>query len=138
VHDQTRTAREIHHHAAQGFIQRHIGVAIAAQSLFVAHGLGHRLAQRDAHVLDRVVSIDVQIAIGLDVQVDQTMAGDLIEHVVKKANAGVHLALTRAVQVELHPDAGFGGLAADVGVRAFMVWLGWSIGGRRRGDGVGL
>jgi hypothetical protein len=43
------------------------------------------------------------------------MAGDLIEHVVKEANAGVHLALTRAVQVELHPDAGFGGLAADVG-----------------------
>ena len=31
----------------------------------------------------------VQVTIGVDVQIDQAVAGDLIEHVVKKADAGL-------------------------------------------------
>jgi hypothetical protein len=71
VHDQARAARKIDHHAAQGFVQRHIGVAVAADAFFVAHGLVKCLTQRDAHIFHRVVSINMQIAIGLDVEVDQ-------------------------------------------------------------------
>ena len=81
-------------------------------------GLVHRLAQRDADVLDRVVAVDMQVAIGLDVQVDQAVARDLVQHVVEKADAGMQLRLAAAVEVDAHRDAGFGRVAGDLGVRA--------------------
>ena len=57
------------------------------QALLVAHGQRHRLAQGDAHVLDGVVAVDVQVADGVDVEVDQPVASDLVEHVVEEADA---------------------------------------------------
>ena len=51
--------------------------------------LGHRLADGDAAVLGGVVGIDVQIAFGLDVEIDQRMARQLLEHVVEEADAGL-------------------------------------------------
>jgi hypothetical protein len=50
--------------------------------------LCHRLAQRDAHVFHGVVAVDVQVPLGVDVEIDQPVAGDLVEHVVEKADAG--------------------------------------------------
>jgi hypothetical protein len=35
-----------------------------------------------------VVSIDVQITMGLDLQVDQAVTRDLVEHVVEEGHAG--------------------------------------------------
>jgi hypothetical protein len=86
--------------ATECLVQRHIGMAVAADALLVAHRLGHRLAQRDAHVFDRVVAVDVQVAFGLDVQVDQAVAGDLVQHVVEKGDAGGQLGLAGAVKVD--------------------------------------
>ena len=99
VHDQAGPPGKIDHHARQRLVQRHVGVAVAADALLVADRLQHRLAERDADVFDRVVAVDVQVALGLDVQVDQAMAGDLVEHVVEKADAGRELRLAAAVQV---------------------------------------
>jgi hypothetical protein len=45
------------------------------------------LAQRDAHVFHGVMAVDVQIAFGMDTLINQTMAGDLVQHVVKETNA---------------------------------------------------
>jgi hypothetical protein len=42
-----------------------------------------------------VVPVDVQVAIGRDVEVDQAMAGDLVQHVVEKADAGGELGRPR-------------------------------------------
>jgi hypothetical protein len=88
VHDEARTTREINHHAAERFVERHIGMAVAANAFFVAHSFGKRLAQGDAHVFHSVMTVDVQVALGLDVEVNQTMTCDLVEHVVKETNAG--------------------------------------------------
>ena len=87
VHGQARTPGQINHYPGQSFVQWHIGVAVAADAFFVAHGLVHRLAQGDAHVFHRVVAVDVQIAFRLNLQVDQAVASDLVQHVVKKADA---------------------------------------------------
>jgi hypothetical protein len=38
-----------------------------------------------------VVAVDVQVALGLDLEVDQAVAGDLLEHVVEEADAGGEL-----------------------------------------------
>jgi hypothetical protein len=92
-------------------VQRHIGVTVAANTLLVAHGLGKSLAERDAHIFHRVVAIDVQIALGIDIEIDQAVAGDLVQHVVKKTDAGGQFGRTTAVQVDADGDLRFCGVA---------------------------
>ena len=115
VQRQAGAPREVDDHARERFVQRHIGMAIAADALFIAHGTRERLANGDTHVFDRVVAVDVQIALGVHFQVDQAMACDLLEHVVKKTNTGVQAGLARAVEIQAHGDARLGGIAADFG-----------------------
>ena len=112
---QTGPAREIDHHARQRLVQRHIAVAVAGDAALVAHGLGHRHAQRDADVFDGVVAVDVQVALAFDVQVDQAVARHLVEHVVEEADAGGEFALAAAVEVQANPDTGLLGVTADIG-----------------------
>ena len=88
-------------------------MAVAADALLVADGLGDGHAQRNADVLNRVMSVDVQVADGLNVQVDQAVARDLIEHVIEKGNARVELLHAGAVQIDGHPDPGFIGVTGN-------------------------
>ncbi len=115
AHVQPRATREVDHHARQRLVERHVGVAVAAQPLLVAHRLRDRLAERDADVFDRVVAVDVQIAVARDVEVDQPVAGDLVEHVVEEADAGGKLGSPRAVKVQGHTDLRLVGVADYVG-----------------------
>ena len=80
---QSRTAREVDHHARQRFVERHIGVAVTAYAILGAERLDEGLAERDADVLDGVMRVDVQIAPGFDFEVERAMARDLIEHVIR-------------------------------------------------------
>ena len=75
VHGQARPAGEIDHHARQRLVERHVGVAVARQAALVADRLADRHAEGDADVLDGVVAVDVQVALGLDVEVDQCRGG---------------------------------------------------------------
>ena len=90
-------------------------MAVAADAGPVAQGLAHGLAQADAHVLDRVVLIDVQVAAGLDRQIEGRVLGQQREHVVEEAHAGGDLAPAAAVEVRVPGDFGFRRLALDVG-----------------------
>ena len=81
---EARSAGEIHHHARQRLVERHVGMAVAADASLVADRCCHRLAESDADVLDRVMGVDVQVALGLDRQVDRAVAGDLVEHVIEE------------------------------------------------------
>src|SRR5204862_350473 len=60
---ESRPAGEIDHRARQRLIERHVGVAEAAYAGLVAARPGERLPQRDADVLDRVMRVDVQVAL---------------------------------------------------------------------------
>ncbi len=90
-------------------------MAITADALLVADGPRQRLAQRDAHVFDRVMRVDMQIALGLDVEVDQPVPGDLVEHVIKEAHTGGQFGDAGAVEVEGHGDLRLGGVAGNLG-----------------------
>src|SRR5690554_6847771 len=79
---QPGTAGEINYHAGEGFIQRHVGVAVATHAGFIAHSGGEGLAQGDADILDGMVVVDVHVAVTMDVEVDQAVTGDLVQHVV--------------------------------------------------------
>ena len=74
--------------AGQRLVHRHMHVGIAGDALHVAERLLHRLAERDADVLGGVVVVDVQVALGLDRDVDARMPRQQIEHVVEEADAG--------------------------------------------------
>src|SRR3546814_3198104 len=75
-------------------------MAITRDALAVAQRLCHRLANGDAGVLGRVMLIDMQVAHRLDLEVDEGMAGKLLQHMVKKTDAGRNFIFARAVEVE--------------------------------------
>ena len=88
-------------------------MSVTAQSFFIAHGFGNGLAQSDADIFNGVMPIDVQVTLGLDVQIDEAMACNLIEHVVKKTNARRQVSLAGAVQIDFDSDLGFCSVARD-------------------------
>jgi len=116
VHLQAGAAGEVDHHARQRLVQRHIGVAVAADAFLVADGLGKRLAEGDADVFDGVVVVDVQVAAGLDGHVDQAVTGNLVEHVLKEGNPDVEIGLASAIEIDGDLDLGFQRVARDAGL----------------------
>ena len=112
---QSGATRQINDYARQGLVQRDIGMAVTRQPLLVAERLRQCLAERDTDILDRVVCINVQVTARIDLQVDQAMTGDLIQHVVKETDACRQLRLAGTLQVELDADLGFQRGAVNVG-----------------------
>src|SRR6185312_643607 len=104
------------------------GAAEAGDAGKIAQRLLHRLADDDGGVLGGVVEIDMQVALGPDLEVDHGMAGETLQHVVEKTDAGVDVGLAAAVQVERHRDFGLAGLSlygssthgGSGGVRGFL------------------
>ena len=87
----------------------------STNALLVASRLGERLTEGDADVLDRVVRVDVQIALGVDIEVDEAVARDLVEHVFQKWNPGLEAGHAGAVQIHADRDLGFFGISRDAG-----------------------
>ena len=80
----------------------------------IAQGLAQRLADDDAGVLHRVVAVHLQVACGLDREVNQAVTSQGGEHVVKEADSGVDLNRAGTVEVEAHLDLRLCGLALDM------------------------
>jgi hypothetical protein len=75
--------------------------------------LAQRLAERNAGVLDGVVLIDMEISLGADFDVDERMAGELLQHMIEEPDPGGDIG--KASPIEIHPDldVGFLGLACN-------------------------
>ena len=108
-------ARQINNDPRQGLVQWHISMAIAADGTFVTERFMHRHAERDADVFDRVVGVDDEIAIGLDIDIDEAVTHDLVEHVIEKRNAGRERSETAAIEIDADGDLRFFGVARDAG-----------------------
>src|SRR5690349_6325722 len=113
VEFEARPSGKIDHDARQRFVERHVRVSVAANALLVADGLCNGLAKRDADVFDGMVVVDMRIAMRFDVQIDQPVTGDLVEHVIEERHARGQLLLTGAVQVDRCTDLRFAGVAND-------------------------
>lgn len=113
---ESRPPGEIEHHPRQRFVERHVSVAVTTQSFFVAQRLRQRLPDRNANVFDRMMRIDMQIAVGAHLKVDQSMAGDLVEHMIEKRNAGRKLSLTGTVKIQTNRNLGFERISGNFGL----------------------
>ena len=87
---------------------------VAGDAAPLAERLGDGLAERNAGVLDGVVVVDVQVALGLDRHVDQRVARKLLQHMVEEADAGGDIEAAGAVDIDGDRDRGLLGLAADL------------------------
>src|SRR5690606_3615995 len=66
-----------------GFVHgEHEPVTLAAP--LVAQGLAYRRAERERRILDRVMVVDVQVALDRELELKSAVPGDLIEHVIEK------------------------------------------------------
>src|SRR5690606_11459388 len=65
---QTGTSGEVDDNPRQRLVQGDIGVAVAADTLAVQR-LVHRHAQCDANIFNGVVCVNVQVTVGLDIQI---------------------------------------------------------------------
>ena len=99
----------------------------------VAEGLAEGVAHGEANVLVGVVVVDVRVPRGLDRDVKEPVAGDLVEHMVKEGNAGRGVGLPGAVEVQCDRHVRLFGLARDAGLA--LCGLGWLMG---RSSGRGL
>jgi hypothetical protein len=91
-------------------------IGIARDAAHLAQRLAQRLADGDANILDGVVLVDMQIALGLrTVMSIRRMARQLIEHMVEEADAGGDIELAGAVEIQRYRDLGFLRLALDRG-----------------------
>ena len=89
-------------------------MAEAADALEAVERLGDRLAQDDAGVLDRVMHVDVKVALGLDLHVDAAVASKALQHVVVEADAGRDLGRAGPVQIHAHANLRLLGVADDL------------------------
>ena len=115
VPDKVGPATEIDGCGRQRFIHGQRAVAITADACLVAQRLQHSLAQCNAGVFHAVMGINVQIALHLDIQIDERVPGQKMEHVIEEPDAGGDVSLAGAIEVDADADLRFVGLAVDLG-----------------------
>ena len=55
----------------------------------------------------------MQIAFGIDIQIDQAVTRDLIQHVIEERHAGIQLLLTGTIDIDRNADLRLVGIARD-------------------------
>lgn len=96
------------------FIQRDVGDAKAADSGFIAERLRERRAQAYAHVFNGMMKIHSKIALGFQLQINERMRGEEIEHVIEEADARGNARFAAALEIERERDIRFVGSARDL------------------------
>ena len=115
VEDGVWPAAQVYHDVGERFVHGHPGIGHAHDAGPLAQRRVKRLAEGDRHVLNRMMFIHVQVAAGLNSEVEQAVVGHVFPHVVVEADAGAHLGTALAVEVERYGYLGFVGLAVDIG-----------------------
>jgi hypothetical protein len=73
----------------------------------VAQRFAQSLSQNQTDVFNRVVTVDLQIAFGFDLQIEMAVPRELSQHVIEKRNAGRDAMVARAIEIQADPDIGF-------------------------------
>src|SRR3984885_9007956 len=109
--DHVGPAGQVDGGADQGLVERDERVAEPLDARLVAKRLLQRLAECDRRVLNRVVGVDLGVALGADGEAEAAVLAELVEHVVEERDAGLDLDRARAVEVDLDQQLRLLGLA---------------------------
>ena len=88
-------------------------MSVTTDTFLVSNGLGQCLSHSDTDILDGMMVVDMQITLRFYFQIDQTVTGDLIQHVVEKRNAGSKILPAGTVQIDCHVDFRLVGVTDD-------------------------
>src|SRR5262249_24910827 len=111
--DQKRPARNIHGHPGQSLVHGQMDIAKARNACHIAKGQAQRLAKSDACILDRVMLVNVKIALSADFDVDERMPGELFEHMIEESDSRFYIGAARSIEIGLDLDGSFLSLARD-------------------------
>src|ERR1019366_6013600 len=113
--DQGGTSAEIDGDHGEGLVHGHDEIAGAVDALAIAQRFGEQLAEHDADVFHGVVLVHVEIALGLQGEVEAAVLGEQLQHVVEEANAGRDVIASAALDVQGAGDACLFGVALNGG-----------------------
>lgn len=99
VPNKKRAAGDVDRNTRQRLVHRQVSVRIAHNTGPVPERLANSLAKHDTAVLGRVVKIDVKIAPGFQIDIDEPVARNLDQHMIEKADPGRDLVPPRPVQI---------------------------------------
>jgi hypothetical protein len=89
-------------------------MAIAHDSCLFADSLGDGLPEGYPNIFNCVMRIDVQIALRDDVDVNQPMTANLVEHVFEKRHTRFQLAMTITIQIDTDLDLSLTGITLNL------------------------
>ena len=113
VDDGVRPAADVDDGRGEGLVHRHGAVAEPGDPGTIAERLGEGGTEHERDVLDRVVLVDLEVAVGVDGEVEQAVVGERAEEVVVEADPGVDPGVARAIEAERDRDLGLGGRPGD-------------------------
>ena len=108
-----RTAADVDDRVGERLVHRDRALPEPGDPGSIAERLGERRAEDERDVLDRVVLVDLEVAVGADGEVEQAVVGERAEQVVVEADAGVDRPVALAVEPERDRDVGLGGGPGD-------------------------
>ena len=125
IPDEVRSSREIDSDLGQCFVHGKGHVSVSIEAFFIAQGTVNGLAQADSDIFGGVVAVDMNIAIAVNMEVDEAVLGEKGQHVIQKAEAGCDVGFARAIEIDGEFDFGFGCVALDLmGSRhGFEKWI---------------
>ena len=112
IEHEIRASGNIQRAEAERLIHRHERLTEACDSRLVTDALRQCLTERDAAVLDRMVTVHLKVALAGERETEAGMHGEAVQHMVEKADAGVDFAVT-ALERQLERNVGFLGLSFD-------------------------
>jgi hypothetical protein len=86
IHED-RTTRKIHKYPCQRLIHGKNEAPVPADAPFVPQGRSKCVAEGAGDILDGVVIIHMKVSHGFHFQIEQSLLGNVMQHVIQKANA---------------------------------------------------
>jgi hypothetical protein len=81
----------------------------ASDPLEVAKRFAAGLTQANPNVFNSMVHVDVEIALGFDREIERTVLGETVQHVVKEADPGLNVRPTSSIETEGERNTSFAG-----------------------------
>lgn len=109
-----RPTREVDNSACKGFVEGGVCVSKTTEAALFSEGLFESLAEQYRAIFGGMVIIDVEIALAAEVEIEASVFGERVKHVVKEAESRLDIGESAAVEIEREGDLRFLGVALEV------------------------